>query len=53
MANYPKKPKAPKQSASLETWQNYEKRVKEWEKKCRAIDQAKAQKKKLIGRLRK
>ena len=35
---YPKKPRKPKASASLKVWENFEKRMKEWEKKCRDID---------------
>ncbi|MEO0582447.1 MAG: hypothetical protein AAF135_09515 [Bacteroidota bacterium] len=38
MKKYPKKPKPPKQSASLTQHQNYVERVKEWEKKCAEVD---------------
>ena len=38
MAKYPKKPKAPKTSASLTAWENYKKRLADWQKKCREID---------------
>ena len=41
---YPKKPKMPKASASLTTWEGFQARLKDWKKKCNAIDAAKAQK---------
>lgn len=41
---YPKKPKMPKASASLAVWEGFQDRLKEWRKKCAAIDAAKAQK---------
>lgn len=37
-----KKPKRPKKSASLTTWQNYDRRVREWEHKhAQKVAQAK------------
>ncbi len=33
----PKHPKKPKASATLRTWENYDVRVKEWQKRCNAI----------------
>lgn len=44
MAKYPKKPKRPKASASLKTWENYDSRMKAWAKKCKEIDAAKNKK---------
>lgn len=35
MAKLPKKPKQPKKSASLNTWKNYEERMKDWERKVK------------------
>jgi hypothetical protein len=52
-AKLPKKPKAPKQSASLASWQNYDARLKEWKNKCAQIIRDKAAKKSLIERTRK
>jgi len=35
---YPKKPKAPRKSASLSVHESYHARYSEWEKKCKEID---------------
>jgi len=48
MAKYPKKPKRPKMSATIKTWENFDKRMKEWESKCRSIDAAIKRKQSLI-----
>ncbi len=40
MAKYPKKPRKPKASASIKVWENFEKRMKEWDKKKKEIDAA-------------
>jgi hypothetical protein len=34
----PKKPKRPKKSASLAVWENFDKRMREWSAKCKAIE---------------
>lgn len=33
----PKRPRKPKANASLQTWQNFDQRVKDWKKKCSDI----------------
>jgi len=48
MAKLPKKPKKPRASASLTTWQNFEGRYKAWQKKCSDIKNAKKRKESLI-----
>lgn len=48
MAKYPKKPTRPKRSSSIKTWENFDKRMKEWEAKKRAIDAAIKRKESLI-----
>lgn len=48
----PKKPKKPRQSASLTAWQNYEKRYKDWEKKVKEIESDKKKKAQLINKLK-
>ena len=49
MANrLPKKPKKPKHSASVATWEKYDQRVKEWHRKCAAIKAGKKKKESLI-----
>lgn len=50
---YPKKPKIPKKSASLNTWLKYEQRLKEWQQKCKDIDNAKKRKEEIIKRVTK
>ena len=40
MAKYPKKPKRPKIAASIKVWENFEKKMKAWEAKCKGIDAA-------------
>lgn len=52
MAKLPKKPKAPKASASLQTWENYNTRVKAWEKKVSGIESDKKKKAALIAKAR-
>ncbi len=44
----PKKPKKPKASSSLGTWERYDARVKDWQKKCHAIVAGKKKKESLI-----
>jgi len=53
MAKYPKKTKMPKQSAPLSTWLRYEQRMKEWEQKCKDIDNAKKKKLEIIKKAKK
>ena len=48
----PKRPKAPKRSASLARWEDYKKRLNDWKKKCAKIDADKKKKAKLIDSLR-
>lgn len=50
---YPKKPKAPKKSASTQTWINYKNRLKEWEKKCKQIDANKKAHEKAVAEAKK
>lgn len=50
---YPKKPKMPKKAASLNTWLKYEQRLKEWQQKCKDIDNAKKRKEEIIKRVTK
>jgi hypothetical protein len=52
MAKLPSKPKMPKESASLATWERYKARFSEWEKKCKNIKNAKAKKASLIKQLK-
>jgi len=47
----PKRPKAPKRSASLESWKNYGKRLSDWKAKCRKIESDKKSKSTIISRL--
>ncbi len=44
----PKKPRKPRASASLTTWQKFEQRVKDWHKKCSDIKNAKSKKANII-----
>lgn len=53
MAKLPKRPKAPKRSASLTVWERYKQRVDEWKKKCSNIENAKKRKAALINQLSK
>ena len=48
----PKKPKAPKASASIETWKKYAERVKAWEAKVKAKTEPLKKKKALINQIR-
>ena len=48
MAKMPSKPKKPKQSASLASWEKYDQKVKDWHKKCNEIKNAKNKKASLI-----
>lgn len=34
----PKRPKKPKMSSSLLTWQRYDERMKKWKARCKAIE---------------
>lgn len=45
---YPKRPKKPKMSASAKVWDNFDRRYKAWEAKCRAIDAKHNMKEKLM-----
>ncbi|MEO0896293.1 MAG: hypothetical protein AAFY71_07850 [Bacteroidota bacterium] len=47
-----KKPKAPKTTASLQTWKNYESRLNQWAKDKKSFENAQTTKKKLIQKLR-
>jgi len=47
---YPKKPKKPKHSASVKSWEGYDYRMKMWEQKCRNIDAGKKKKESLINK---
>ena len=49
----PKRPKAPKHSATLQSWQNYKKRLDAWRAACRQIDADKKKKSSLITSIRK
>jgi hypothetical protein len=49
----PAKPSAPKRTAPLKTWENYENRLKAWAKKCTQIEQDKKKKEALIARVQK
>ncbi|MBA7514355.1 hypothetical protein ES705_06383 [subsurface metagenome] len=53
MARKPKRPKAPKRSATIQTWQGYESRRNAWSAKCKQIDADKKKKADLIERLSK
>lgn len=53
MAKLPKRPKAPKRSASLPVWERYKQRIDEWKKKCASIENAKKRKASLINQLSK
>ena len=46
----PKKPKAPKKSASLRVWENYERRLKDWKQKVSKIESEKKRKAAIIAR---
>jgi len=48
----PSKPKAPKAKASLATWENYERKVAEWKKKCHMIKSDEEKKKRIIEKVR-
>lgn len=45
---YPKRPKKPKMSASAKVWDNFDRKFKAWESKCRAIDAQHNHKEKLV-----
>lgn len=44
----PKKPKKPKASASFATWQKFDERFKQWERKCSDIKNAVKKKEALV-----
>lgn len=44
----PKKPRKPKASAGLSTWQNFDERVKNWKKKCSDITNGHKKKEALV-----
>lgn len=48
----PKRPKRPKISSSPATWEGYEKRMKDWERKCREQEQAQRKKESIIKKYR-
>jgi len=52
MAKKPKRPRAPKQSASYQTWLNYSARLNDWKKRCGQIVSDKSKKAALIQKLR-
>jgi len=49
----PKKPKAPRVTASLAVWERYEKRLKDWQNKIKQIDADRKKKEAIIQRARK
>lgn len=49
----PKRPKAPKRSASVAVWERYEKRLKEWKQKLAKMEADKRRKEAIIQRVRK
>jgi len=53
MSRLPKKPKAPKAGASMETWKNYDRRLTEHQKKVAQIKRDRQSKKSLIAKTRK
>lgn len=52
MARKPKRPRAPKSSASYQSWLNYSARLNEWKKRCGQMVSEKKKKADLIQRLR-
>jgi len=52
MAKLPKKPKAPKASAGLQTWERFNQRLTEWEKKVAKIKSDATKKANLIKKTR-
>lgn len=48
----PKRPKRPKASAGLTTWENYSHRVKEWEHKCSKIHSDHKKKESLMNKFK-
>lgn len=52
MSKKPKRPRAPKSSASYQTWQNYSKRLSDWKKRCSGIVSDKKKKTALMQKLR-
>ncbi len=44
----PKKPKKPKASATLKSWEAYDQRYKDWEKKCSDIKKGFTKKESLV-----
>lgn len=52
MARKPRKPKAPKMSAGLQTWENYYKRLTDWKKRCNELESNKKRKAALIQKAR-
>jgi len=53
MAKRPKKPKMPRITASIQVWERYEQRVKDWRKKIAQIEAEKKRKAAIIQRVRK
>ncbi|MDP1763069.1 MAG: hypothetical protein Q8L07_04210 [Sediminibacterium sp.] len=49
----PRKPKMPKESASVGSWEKYHERLKLWAKKCADIKKDAAKKKALIAKAKK
>lgn len=52
MARKPRKPKAPKTTASVQVWENYYKRLQDWKKRCNKIEADKKRKANLIQKAR-
>lgn len=48
----PKKPKQPRQSASLNVWLAYDKRVTDWKKRVNSIEAGKKKKASIIAKHR-
>jgi len=48
----PKKPKQPRTSSSLATWENYMRRVSDWKKKLSKLESDKRRKKSIIEKAR-
>jgi hypothetical protein len=50
MAKLPKKPKKPRASASITSWQNFDARYKAWQKKVSDIKNSKKRKETLVAK---
>lgn len=48
----PKKPKRPKASASVKSWEAFDERYRHWESKCKMIHDAARKKESLIAKYR-